>query len=398
VRAPDRLPLVNAADIGRSIIDRHIQRYLDQQVPRPVILQKLLAARWPIEQLKPRFPEFPDGAFKNPEPPKPPPSLPAPTRSTVPPADPAQSGSAADRPGLLSGRSPAGGSPVPAPPAMSRALASAVSASESISFQYVPLIQCSFPHADPKDATTFTRKNGWLELTLGTTRPDAGLPYGVPARLLTIYCTSEAVRTNSPEILLGDSVHDFLRRLDVPITRGARGSLSVYANQLLRLIRSTLTIDENIRDGGGRSGLHIRQALFVEEAQLWWDEPESKVGNGSSLVLSSVLFHSILERSAPLATSAIKQLRKSPMDLDVYAWLVHRLFHLSRPSMVSWDQLSLQFGHNYELPRKFRKGFLESLKRVLLVYPDAKLKISDAGVMLLPSRPHLANANTLSKR
>ena len=57
-------------------------------------------------------------------------------------------------------------------------------------------------------------------------------------------------------------------------------------------------------------------------------------------MLSSVLFHSILERSAPLAASAIKQLRKSPMDLDVYAWLVHRLFHLSRPSMVSWEQLS----------------------------------------------------------
>jgi hypothetical protein len=157
----------------------------------------------------------------------------------------------------------------------------------------------------------------------------------------------------------------FLRRLDVPITRGARGSLSVYANQLLRLIHSTLSIDENIRDGAGRSGLHIRQALFVEEAQLWWDDPERSkgagqgrikragqggIGNGSSLVLSSVLFHSILERSAPLATDAIKRLRKSPMDLDVYAWLVHRLFHLSKPSMVSWSQLSDQFGHNYGLP------------------------------------------------
>ena len=206
------------------------------------------------------------------------------------------------------------------------------------------------------------------------------------------------MRTNSPEIFLGDSVHDFLRRLDVPITRGARGSLSVYANQLLRLIRSTLTIDENIRDGAGRSGLHIRQALFVEEAQLWWDEPESKVGNGSSLVLSSVLFHSILERSAPLATSAIKQLRKSPMDLDVYAWLVHRLFHLSKPSMVSWDQLSPQIGNSYREPRTFRRFFLDSLKRVSVVYPDAKLKVCDAGILLLPSRPHLANANTLSDR
>ena len=124
-------------------------------------------------------------------------------------------------------------------------------------------------------------------------------------------------------------MHEFLRRLDVPITRGDRGSLRVYANQLLRLIHCAISIDENIRDARGRTGLHIRQALFAEEAQLWWDE-ESGVGQGSSLVLSSVLYQSILERSAPLSTHAIRQLRKSPMDLDVYAWLAHRLFNLSR--------------------------------------------------------------------
>lgn len=382
MRTPERAPLVSAADIGRSIIDRHIQRYLDQAIPRTLILHKLLAAGWPLAQLRPRFPDFPDSAFRHPE-----------GQGSTPASTSIQT-TTTKTPSHRAATSPS----IPIPLATKRVLDNAVTGTEGISFQYVPLIQCSFPHADPKDATTFTRKNGWLELTLGTTRPDAGLPYGVPARLLTIYCTSEAVRTHSPEIFLGDSVHDFLRRLDVPITRGARGSLSVYANQLLRLIRSTLTIDENIRDGGGRSGLHIRQALFVEEAQLWWDEPAGKVANGSSLVLSSVLFHSILERSAPLATSAIKQLRKSPMDLDVYAWLVHRLYHLSRPSMVSWEQLSQQFGHNYELPRKFRRGFLESLKRVLFVYPDAKLKVSDAGVMLLPSRPHLAKSPTALHR
>jgi Plasmid encoded RepA protein len=163
-----------------------------------------------------------------------------------------------------------------------------------------------------------------------------------------------------------------------------------------------LSIDENIRDGAGRAGLHIRQALFVEEAQLWWDEREGwagrSIGNGSSLTLSAVLFHSILERSAPLATHAIKRLRKSPMDLDVYAWLVHRLFHLGKPSMVSWSQLSEQFGHGYREPRTFRRFFLDSLKRVSVVYPEAKLKVSDAGILLLPSRPHVANAKVLSKR
>jgi Plasmid encoded RepA protein len=263
--------------------------------------------------------------------------------------------------------------------------------SSAISFQYVPLIQCSFPHADHGELTTFTRRNGWLELTLSTARKDFGLPYGVPARLLTIYCASEAIRTRSPEIYLGESVNDFLRRLDVPITRGARGSQRVYANQLLRLIHCAISIDENIREASGRVGLHIRQALFAEEARLWWDE-KSAVGQGSSLVLSSVLFDSILERSAPLSTNAIRQLRKSPMDLDVYAWLVHRLYHLNSINMITWAQLSGQFGHSYTEPRKFRHFFLDSLKRVQAVYPEAKVKVADVGLMLMPSKPHVVRA------
>jgi hypothetical protein len=374
-----------AAARSPSLIDRRIDQYAAQQLSREAILERLLAARWPLEQLRPRFPEFPEDRFRYPQ------ALPD---DTPPRAPTSSSPHPPELPSAVT-RSVSASS-------VDRAVKQAASAVEGISFQYVPLIQCSFPHADPKHATTFTRKNGWLELTLGTTRPDVGLPYGVPARLLTIYCTSEAVRAQSPEIYLGDSVHDFLRRLDVPITRGARGSLSVYANQLLRLIHSTVSIDENIRDGAGRAGLHIRQALFVEEAQLWWDEREGRagrsIGNGSSLTLSAVLFHSILERSAPLATHAIKRLRKSPMDLDVYAWLVHRLFHLGKPSMVSWSQLSEQFGHGYREPRTFRRFFLDSLKRVSVVYPEAKLKVSDAGILLLPSRPHVANAKVLSKR
>jgi hypothetical protein len=277
---------------------------------------------------------------------------------------------------------------IAAPPAgnLSPGVPSALTS--GISFQYVPLIQCSFPHADPGDTATFTRRNGWLELTLSATRRDTGLPYGVPARLLTIYCASEAVRTRSPEIYLGKTVHEFLRCLDVPITRGERGSLRVYANQLLRLIHCAVSIDENIRDAGGRTGLHIRQALFAEEARLWWDESDL-VGQGSSLVLSSVLFDSILERSAPLSTAAIRQLRKSPMDLDVYAWLVHRLFNLSRSNTVTWAQLSGQFGHSYAEPRKFRHFFLDSLKRVMAVYPEAHVQPAEVGLVLAPSRPHV---------
>jgi hypothetical protein len=387
-------------DLDAELDDR-LQRFSANGVSRAGMLAQLMLAGYPIELLRERFPEMPDVAFGLAKP-------------TTPAADEQPKGrAAAPRARTISQDSglkdvaPTAATSRPAPnrgpsarhpSSPSRDLAQQAAAEEGISFHYVPLIQCSFPHADPGEARTFSRRNGWLELTLGTTRPETGLPYGVPARLLTIYCASEAVRTKSPEVFLGNSVHDFLRRLDVPITRGDRGSLRVYANQLLKLIHCTLTIDENIRDNTGRTGLHIRQALFAEEARLWWDDETRGVGQGSSLVLSSVLFHSILDRSAPLSTNAIKQLRKSPMDLDVYAWLVHRLFNLSKPSTVTWSQLSDQFGHGYSELRRFRRFFTESLKRVQTVYPEAKLKVADVGVVLLPSRPHLARTTVAVTR
>lgn len=419
-----------ASSAERARFERHRRILRDVGMSPELTVRQLLIAGFPADWIRAEFPAVSESVFVLPSPPQMSrrrralygtaggaregqgtsgPVLPARTlagrvlsKSAAHPINPNAASQSDANPTSVAPHSPArvGGAKTPAaaatcsgssrsaPPSPAATSPASTVLSDGISFQYVPLIQCSFPHADPGALTQFTRRNGWLELTLSTARPDTGLPYGVPARLLTIYCASEAKRNNSPEIYLGESVHDFLRHLDVPITRGERGSLRVYANQLLRLVHCAISIDENIRDASGRTGLHIRQALFVEEARLWWDEATT-IGQGSTLVLSPVLFDSILERSAPLSTKALKQLRKSPMDLDVYAWLVHRLFHLSRPSTVTWEQLSGQFGHGYRELRKFRRFFVDSVKRVLEVYPEARCKLSDGGVTLLPSPQHI---------
>jgi Plasmid encoded RepA protein len=388
--------------------ERHVRLLAEVGMSPELTVRQLLIAGFPVDWIRARFPTVASSTFevpvesalrrrRNAKP-----TLETSIAATKRGSNPIEQGALAIRSAgplaervarqaaaASSGALPAASVPThPRSPATVRPELVNTDLSDGISFQYVPLIQCSFPHMDPGDITHFTRRNGWLELTLSTARPDTGLPYGVPARLLTMYCASEAIRTHSPEIHLGATLHEFLGRLDVPITRGERGSLRVYANQLLRLMHCAISVDENIRDAGGRTGLHIRQALFVEEARLWWDGTTG-VGRGSSLVLSPALYDSILERSAPLSTRAIRQLRKSPMDLDVYAWLVHRLYQLSRPSSVTWGQLSGQFGHSYTLLRKFRAYFAESLKRVQVAYPEAKLKLTGAGITLLPSRPHV---------
>jgi len=69
--------------------------------------------------------------------------------------------------------------------------------------------------------------------------------------------------------------------------------------------------------------------------------------------------------------------------------LVHRLFHLSKPSSLTYEQLSGQIGHSYGELRYFRRFFTDSLKRVLRVYPEARVSLSAKGILLLPSKPHI---------
>lgn len=272
-----------------------------------------------------------------------------------------------------------------------KAVARAVQTVDELAFQYVPLIQCTFPHSELTDVSTYTRLNGRLETTIATSREGVGLPYGVPARLLTIFAATEVVRTKSREIFLGRSVTDFLNRLDVPVSWGQRGTVHAYRDQLKRLIHAVFTVEENIDDGAGRKGIHMRKVLFAEEARLWDDVGEKE---GSVIVLSEPLFESMLERSAPLSWEAIRILRKSPLDLDVYAWLVYRLYQLRRPIIVPWQALMLQFGQSYTRPRDFRTFFQTSLKRVLCVYPDAKAEVTKDGLKLQSSRAHVRPTKT----
>ena len=54
-----------------------------------------------------------------------------------------------------------------------------------------------------------------------------------------------------------------------------------------------------------------------------------------------------------------------------------------------------QFGSSFntdnieQASRDFKKGFLKALKAVQIVYPLARLKVEDNGLVLLPSPPHV---------
>ncbi|NYD25190.1 replication protein RepA [Kineococcus aurantiacus] len=87
--------------------------------------------------------------------------------------------------------------------------------------------QTSLPYRDPGDLPVWQRRNGGLTLTLQPGAPlpgptgewePIGYPFGTLPRLLLAWLTTEAVRTKSRTIGLGESLSDFCRQLELPIT------------------------------------------------------------------------------------------------------------------------------------------------------------------------------------
>ena len=71
---------------------------------------------------------------------------------------------------------------------------------------------CSLPRSNPEKRKEYKRVNGPSTLYM-TAIGDNKLPYGNLPRLLMAWISTEAVRTQSRVLILGDSLSDFMREL-----------------------------------------------------------------------------------------------------------------------------------------------------------------------------------------
>lgn len=249
------------------------------------------------------------------------------------------------------------------------------------------LVQTTLPHSRPV-SDTFFRRNGRLILSVAA-HPLLGLPYGRYPRLLMAWVTSEAVRTRSPTLHLGDTLSGFMARLGL-LPRGGRwGTIRRLREQMKRLFAATIAFSVDGREEGEWHDAGFRVA---EETHLWWSpkQPDQAAIWGSTVTLSPGFFLAATERPVPVDFRALRALR-SPLALDIYCWLTHRMSYLGRPSRpIPWGALQLQFGCQYGRTRAFKERFLRMLRQVLLIYPQARVQVRDAGLQLLPSPTHVA--------
>ena len=251
----------------------------------------------------------------------------------------------------------------------------------SLGFMARAMVQATLPHRKV-DGNEFTRRNGNFTLSL-LSHSSIGLPYGSVPRLLLAWVTTEAVKTKSRELELGDSMSAFMAELGM----SRQGSnIASLKNQTRRLFSATVMAfyedDKQIADMGYR---------LADRSVLWWDNKTLEQAGlwKSTVTLSEHFFNEIIDRPVPIDMRAVRALKQSPMALDIYTWLTYRVSYLRHPTVIPWSSLALQFGSNYAELRNFKTSFMTELKKVVLVYGDVHVEATEQGLLIKPSLTHI---------
>ena len=268
-------------------------------------------------------------------------------------------------------------------------LVAARDADPDLGFMARLLALCSLPRANPGNRLQFQRVNGPYTLYMVAGGGNK-LPYGTLPRLLLAWVCTEAVRTQSPELILGDSLSEFMRKVGIYSTSGDKHTR--LRNQMRRLFGCTVSL--LYEDARGEATLNAPIARLTE---FWWSErqPDARSLWESKIELGEDFFNEIIHCPIPIDMNTLRAMKRSPLGLDLYLWLTYRTFALKRPLRLTWRQLYRQFGADPAKASKvaqqaFRRDCLRELKKIKNAWPDLHYQTVKGALLLSPSPPRIA--------
>ena len=254
---------------------------------------------------------------------------------------------------------------------------------------------CSLPRTNPGDRLQYKRINGPYKLIM-IAGGDNKLPFGNIPRLLLAWLCTEAVRTQKRELILGNSLSVFMRKLGMEDRSGsARGDRTRLRNQMKRLFHCQIELIYECEHGE-----QFMASRIADRGELWWDpkRPEEPVLWESKIELGEKFFNEIIRHPVPLDMNTLKALKRSSLGLDWYMWLAYRTFALRAPLRLSWRQLYRQFGvdpakaNDKNTVNRFRTHALRELKKIKLAWPDLNYATAKGVLILSPSTPMIPSA------
>ena len=272
-------------------------------------------------------------------------------------------------------------------------LVSASEADPALGFMARMMALCSLPRSNPGNRKEYVRRNGPYKLGM-TAGIDNKLPYGNLPRLILAWVCTEAVRTQSREIVLGRSLSKFMRALGINSTSGgSRGEQTRLRNQMKRLFGCTVSLI--YQDEHGETAVN---SVVARRTEFWWNErkPDEPSLWQSKIELGEDLFNEIIQHPVPLDMNTLTALKRSPLGLDLYLWLVYRTFPLRAPLRLTWRLLYSQFGAHPDkasdknIVNAFRRKVLRELKKIKMAWPELNYRTAKGMLILLPSTPAIA--------
>jgi hypothetical protein len=153
-----------------------------------------------------------------------------------------------------------------------------------------------------------------------------------------------------------------------------------------RLIRAVVTFEDRREWSTSYVDMQI-----APKGTLWWDPARSHQDNlwESWVELGEDFYEAITAAPVPVDMRALRAPKRSPLALDLYAWLTHTAFTASRKGerrVVPWQGLHGQMGAEYAELRQFRAKVNLTLKKIQLVYPALKVETTPESLIIHPSR------------
>ena len=269
-------------------------------------------------------------------------------------------------------------------------LVGASEADPDLGFMARLIALCSLPRTNPGNRLQYVRENGPYALVMVAGAKNK-LPFGNLPRLLLAWVCTEAVRTQSRELVLGASLADFMRKLDIYSTSGGTtGGRTRLRNQMDRLFNASVSLIYEDAHNKQFISSHI-----ADRGEFWWNprRPDERMLWESKIRLGEDFFKEINRHSVPLDMNILKALKRSSLGLDWYLWLTYRTFSLKRPLRLSWRQLYHQFGADPSkaddkfILRNFRRDCLRELKKIKVAWPDLNYAMAKGVLILYPSKP-----------
>ena len=264
-----------------------------------------------------------------------------------------------------------------------------------------PLVLATLPHSDPGDILAWRRISGSQAFVLrpgidGFTGKSVGVPYGVIPRLLLFWIVTEAVRTKSPRLDLGDNLAGFMRELGLdPSHGGKRSDAYRLREQAHRLFSSSVSFQQRVQRGDAVEESKGDMPI-ARRQKLWWSprDPHAPTLWGSWIELGQDFFQAVTAAPVPLDVRALRGIRRSPLALDLYALVSYRAFVASRKKesqICTWTDLHQQLGADYSDLKDFRRKCVAALRKITAVMPGLKMRRESGGFTIQPSsRPAIA--------